>query len=307
MQLIDQDDSPETAVRPWRSVRMRLLASGLLMLFLIIALFCWHPWQPPIHVVTSINPKDGASMVWVPAGNFRMGDVISGEDIRTAFRDGGWQRGFNMLMKSMQGKPYTSNAPPHTVYLDGYWIYTYEVTVAQYRRFCVATKRAMPPAPGWGWQDTHPMVNVTWDDAIAYASWAGAALPSEAQWEKAARGTDGRVYPWGNRWDASKCCNNSNSSGSTSPVGSRPAGASPYGCQDMVGNVMEWCADWYAPYPSTLMRNPTGPPAGRWRVLRGGSWYYGSFDFDRGAVRGYYGPVYWYDVGFRCASVSPGR
>ena len=86
------------------------------------------------------------------------------------------------------------------------------------------------------------MVNVDWNDANAYAEWAGAALPTEAEWEKAARGTDGRIYPWGNDWDRTKCVNAVHS---TMPVGSIPAGASPYGCQDMAGNVWQWCADWY--------------------------------------------------------------
>ena len=157
MQLTAQKDSPETAVRPRRSVRLRLLATGLLILLLVIALFCWRPWQQRIHIVTSSNPKDGASMVWVPAGNFRMGDAISSEDIRTAFREDGWQGGLDMLIKFMRGKPYSYNAPLHTVYLDGYWIYTYEVTVAQYRRFCMATKRDMKPAPGGAGKIHNPL------------------------------------------------------------------------------------------------------------------------------------------------------
>ena len=309
MQLTAQKDSPETAVRPRRSVRLRLLATGLLILLLVIALFCWRPWQQRIHIVTSSNPKDGASMVWVPAGNFRMGDAISSEDIRTAFREDGWQGGLDMLIKFMRGKPYSYNAPLHTVYLDGYWIYTYEVTVAQYRRFCMATKRDMKPAPGGGWQDTQPITYISWDEVSAYAKWASAALPSEAQWEKAARGTDMRVYPWGNIWDDSKCCN---SGGKTSLVGSKPADISPYGCRDMAGNAREWCVDWYAPYPSTLTRNPTGPPAGTRRVLRGGSWDYNYNGIgNRSAGRSGYNPGNsgnWYNYyGFRCASVSPGR
>ena len=93
--------------------------------------------------------------------------------------------------------------PQHTVYLDDYYIYKNEVTVAQYGKFCREMGHKMPNAPHWGWQDSDPMVRVSWEDATAYAEWAGVVLPSEAQWEKAARGTDGRIYPWGNEWDKS--------------------------------------------------------------------------------------------------------
>jgi formylglycine-generating enzyme required for sulfatase activity len=181
------------------------------------------------------------------------------------------------------------------------------VTVAQYRRFCEATGRSMPDAPGWGWHDDHPIVNVSWDDARAYAKWAGVSLPTEAQWEKAARGTDGREYPWGNDWDASKCVNSvgSNSPGGTKAVGSCPAGASPYGGLDMAGNVWEWCADWYGSgyYASSPGRNPAGPASGETRVLRGGSWLYGNATLFRSANRNYLIPSLRLNyLGFRCAA-----
>jgi hypothetical protein len=135
------------------------------------------------------------------------------------------------------------------------------VTVAMYRTYCSAADVAMPSAPSWGWRDDHPMVNVSWDDAQAFCRWSGLALPTEEQWEKAARGTDGREYPWGNGWDPRRCvCSVSPiKAESTAPVGSIPAGASPYGCMDTAGNVWEWCADWY---DSTRTA----------RVLRGGAW-----------------------------------
>jgi len=130
----------------------------------------------------SVKPKHGAEMVYVPAGEFLMG--------------------------SKEGEGDDDERPQHTVYLDAYWIYKTEVTVAQYRKFCQATGRQMPEEPSvQAWTDDHPIVNVSWDDAVAYGKWAGAALPTEAQWEKAARGTDGRQYPWGNDWDAQKCVN----------------------------------------------------------------------------------------------------
>jgi len=202
-------------------------------------------------VITRINPKDGATMVYVPAGEFLMG--------------------------SKDGEGQDDERPQHKVFLTGYWIYRTEVTVAQYKKFCQATGRVMATDPPWKWQDDHPVVNVFWDDAAAYAQWANAALPTEAQWEKAARGTDSRVYPWGNDWDGEKCQNSvgGKNAGKTAPVGSMPAGASPYGCLDMAGNVWEWCADWYDAgyYKNAPARNPTGPATGTTRVLRGGSWF----------------------------------
>jgi formylglycine-generating enzyme required for sulfatase activity len=134
----------------------------------------------------------------------------------------------------------------------------------------------MPAALGWGWKEDHPIVNVSWVDAKAYCDWARVSLPTEAQWEKAARGVDGRKYPWGNEWDPGKCVNSvgGNRPGSTTSVGSILSGASPYGVLDMAGNAWEWCADWYDPnyYKMAPERNPTGPPSGQFRALRGGSW-----------------------------------
>ena len=217
------------------------------------------------------------------------------------------------LMGSKDGVGNEDEHPQHTVNLDSYYIYKNDVMVAQYRAFCTATKRDMPREPDWGWLDNHPMVNVTWDDANAYAKWAGAALPTEAQWEKAARGTDGRIFPWGNDWDATKCSNSvgANNPGKTSPVGSYPAGASPYGCLDMAGNVLQWCADWYGEdyYKKSPAKNPTGPDSGTDRVLRGGSWSGGSGEGYSSANRSnyYWGIGGWYyGVGFRCVAFSPG-
>lgn len=200
-----------------------------------------------------LNPIDGAEMVFVPAGEFTRGS--SDEDADAS----------------------SDEKPARKVYLDGYWIYKYPVTVAQYKVFCAATGREMPNEPPWGWVHNHPIVNVTWDDAAAYAVWAHASLPTEAQWEKAARGTDGRTYPWGNEWDPSRCAHSENDwgdLGSTRPVGSYKEGASPYGVMDMAGNVWEWCADWYGEdyYKSSPASNPVGPVDGIVRVVRGGSW-----------------------------------
>ena len=179
------------------------------------------------------------------------------------------------------------------------------MTVAQYRQFCTATKRDMPPEPSWKWQDTHPIVNVTWFDAKAYADWAGTALPTEAQWEKAARGTDGRLYAWGNKWSEDTSVH---SVGKTAPVGSCPTGASPYGALDMTGNVWQWCADWYDPdyYATSPLTNPPGPETGTIRVLRGGSWGFNVTEFFRVTYRNRCSPGCKYgDYGFRCVSNEP--
>ncbi|NLH98841.1 MAG: formylglycine-generating enzyme family protein [Chthonomonadales bacterium] len=227
-----------------------------------------------------MNPRDGAELVYVPAGEFIMGS------------DDGRER----------------EKPQRDVYLDAFWMYRYPVTVAQYRRFCNEMGREMPGAPGWGWLDDHPIVNVNWSDAKAYADWAGVSLPTEAQWEKAARGTDGRMYPWGDIWDSDRCrCSRfrSGDADSTAPVGSYPSGASPYGCLDMAGNECEWCADWYDAryHAQTQNHNPTGPKSGKCRVLRGGSWYNLNPNCLRAAYRYDLAPVIrGKDLGFRCAA-----
>jgi formylglycine-generating enzyme required for sulfatase activity len=265
---------------------------GLLILFsFAIANIAWSVDAPPELAketlpATKINLRDGAEMVLVPAGEFLMG---SKDDDKLAD---------------------DNEKPQHKVYLDSYYIYKTEVTVAQFRKFCHATRRkSMPEKPVWGWIDNHPIVNVSWNDAVAYAKWAEVSLPTEAQWEKAARGTDGRIYPWGNEWDVAKYLNDNNSKVGTKSVGSIPAGASPYGCQDMAGNVWEFCNDWYDPeyYKIAPLNNPMGPETGKDRVLRGGSWVSYSGGSNRGACRGYYGPgdYYYFSIGFRCASPVP--
>ena len=164
----------------------------------------------------------------------------------------------------------------------------------------------------------HPVVNVSWDEAAAYCKWLSDKtgksyrLPTEAEWEKAARGTDGRIYPWGNDWDPAKLNSAEGGARDTTPVGQySPAGDSPYGCADVAGNVWEWCADWFdekdyqrRAASRTTVKDPTGPEKGARRVLRGGS-----FDLDRRFVRAavrYLLPDYWVDFyGFRVLAASP--
>src|SRR5262249_43446944 len=149
----------------------------------------------------------------------------------------------------LMGDDDVRNNPRHTVTLSGYYIYKNLVTVAQYEKFCKATGRQMPYAPDFDpkWrQKDHPILYMSWDDAKDYCDWAGEGLPTDAQWEKAARGTDGRKYPWGDTFDSSKVwCSKrvEGDSGGTTAVGHY--GISPYGCTDMGGNVWQWSQDRY--------------------------------------------------------------
>ena len=226
------------------------------------------------------NPMPEMKMIHIPAGSFLMGTP-----------------------DSYTGAHSKNEHPQHTITLSAYTIGKYEVTVAQYRKFCKATGRQMPKEPSWGWKGNYPITHVTWNDASAFCKWAGGRLPTEAEWEKAARGTDGRIYPWGNTWDKNKCATSGAALTSRAPVGSYPRGASPYGCQDMAGNVWEWCSDWYGKtyYETSPSRNPKGPSSGDSRVLRGGSWD-NTGNGTRCACRNYYYPSdYNYYLGFRLA------
>lgn len=194
------------------------------------------------------NLKDGSVLIRIPAGEFAMG-ANDGESVEK---------------------------PVRQVTLDEYYIGQDEVTVGQFKRFCEAARRPMPPQPAWSHGDDYPVVNVSWEDAMAYCDWAGLRLPSEAEWEKAARGSDGRKYPWGNTWDASRCNSAEKGDGfdQGAPVGSFPQGVSPCGASDMAGNVSEWCRDWFFEkfYQESRNFNPTGPLKGSERVVRGGGW-----------------------------------
>ncbi len=240
-------------------------------------------------VVTKTNRIDGAEMVRVEAGNFIMGG-LGGND-------------------------------QHTVGTGAFWMYKYPVTVKQYRAFCDQTSRPMPAPPGWGWIDDHPMVNVSWFDALAYARWAGVRLPTEAEWEKAARGTDGRVLPWGNDFDTAKLQSPQDLHGyaGTAPVGHFPGNVSPYGCVDMAGNVWQWCSTRIGPYP---YRADDGREAidtqlpGERRTYRGGGFVVNSWKCDWTILhRGNYFPrekdnsgalidTIRDHIGFRCAQAA---
>lgn len=229
-----------------------------------------------------VSPKDGMVMVYVPAGEFTMGASFDHPGARD------------------------SEKPEHTVYLDAYWIDQTEVTGAMYANFLAQTGYEPSSSHSWDFAvktlpSDHPVRSMDWFGAVAYCEWAGRRLPTEAEWEKAARGTDRRQYPWGSAWVPSylSCCGQG-----TAPVGSYPQGASPYGALDLAGNVSEWVQDWIAydyyarwsPY-----RNPRGPDTGQAKIVRGGSYQSNqspTTSFWRDDVHP--GTRGW-TIGFRCA------
>jgi formylglycine-generating enzyme required for sulfatase activity len=253
------------------------------------------------HAPRRVNKKDGADLIYIPAGSFLMGD----DDNSIIDYDSKVQ-----------------NNPRHTVTLTGYYIYKNLVTVEEYKKYCRETGKQMPPAPpfdqGWS-QDDHPIVDVSWQDAMDYATWAGGTLPSEAQWERAARGKNGRKYPWGDNFDPAKLwCSKSTpgDAGSTAAVGSYGVSIDS-GCTDMAGNALEWCRDWYdenfwrgraADRPDPENQN-VGTQ--QHRVRRGGCWYNAGPLFFRSAFRSWGIPIptgginYYGYGGFRCVVAAP--
>jgi eukaryotic-like serine/threonine-protein kinase len=210
---------------------------------------------------------------------------------------------------------YPEELPQHRVELDAFWIGKYPVTNRQYQAFVRAAGQRPPDHWKKGviptGKEQHPVVYVNWEDAAAFCRWAaglpggqGVRLPSEAEWEKAARGTDGRIYPWGNTEPDAFLCNFDLNLGDTTPVGEySPGGDSPYGCADMAGNVCEWVADRYGAkyYESSPKSNPTGPSSSDSRVLRGGFWDSGSRYLRLSYRLWNYPEVCYYSNGFRCA------
>ena len=253
----------------------------------------------PIQTITT--PKDEAVMVYVPAGEFLMG--TSDADIEH----------YKEIFPLRKITRFDNERPQRTVFVDAFYIDKYEVTNKQYKKFLAETgyipKHYLDYAPYN--TSNFPAAVLEWEDAVAYANWAGKRLPTEAEWEKAARGTDGRIWPWGNEWDGTKLSGNDGTGlkdgyKETAPVGQFPQGASPYGAHDMAGNLWEWVSDWYDPNyyrTSPPNINPKGPETGDGHVLKGGGWAE-NLDFTRCANRqgGNPGSLL---RGFRCAMDAP--
>ena len=266
-----------------------------------------HPTMIPVEIQTRTTELDGAEMVFVPAGPFWMGSL---EDDSYA---------------------YQNEMPQREVTLDAFWIDRYEVTNARYAACVDAGVCKAPFAFGMFKPNSstreqyfgnpeyvnYPVIYVNWFAAQEYCTWAGKRLPTEAEWEKAARGTDGRLFPWGNKDVTGNLANLADANTNydwtiryindgfqdTSPAGNYPQGASPYGAMDMAGNVWEWVQDWYdvSYYRTAPDENPAGPDEGEYKGLRGGSWQSSNWGI-RAALRSRLEPDIAYNyIGFRCA------
>jgi formylglycine-generating enzyme required for sulfatase activity len=282
--------------------------------------------QPMAGTEGRADARDRAGMVLVSAGAFWMGTNL--EEAIGAVEE----------CKEIGIAPAACAAvveremPRHLVMLDAYLIDAFEVTNGQFNRFVAATgylttaeregagwvsrwvedEWRWTAVPGVSWRDPdgtgtpppgdHPVLQVSWHDAEAYCQWAGKRLPTEAEWEKAARGGDGRPYPWGDTWDASLA--GIGPAAHPRPVGAIQDGASPFEVHDMAGNAAEWVADWFDKdyYQTSPGSAPVGPASGHYRVVRGGSWNHSRFHL-RTTYRGREAPDSRDNrVGFRCAA-----
>ena len=225
--------------------------------------------------------RDGAMMVQIPEGEFLMGNLKT------------------------EGAPL-----PHTVYVSSFLMDKLPVTVGLFKRFAAATGRPLPPDPYWGVHDNFPVAFVRWDESKAYCEWTGGRLPTEAEREKATRGTDGRLWPWGDQpppspdravfrrvWGLE----------GNDAVGIRPIDASPYGLHDTGGNMWEFCEDWWDPnyFKSSPYKDPKGPKIGRARVVKGGSWDSRPTVLSASSRNFAYTGYREGDFGFRCAADPP--
>jgi len=284
----------------------------------IIAIFATTQTQ-----IDTFIDDHGVEMASIPEGTFEMGE-----------KEGVGYQECQKYYDDCEKSWFEGESPMHEVYLDEYAIDVYEVTNKLYAEFLNANGNKIEGGVTWmdassddthiyqsgnewivesGYSD-HPMIEVSWYGARAYCEWRGGRLPSEAEWEKAARGTTMHAYPWG---DSAPKCTLANyytgdgdfCLGSTAPVGSYPSGASLYGVLDMAGNVAEWVNDWYSSsyYSNSFSSNPLGESTGSCRVLRGGSWY-SHVNYLRVASRYYFEYPFGSNagIGFRCAASTPG-
>ena len=268
---------------------LMIVGAAVLLLAIIVTLTIWR--NPCIVSPVKVSSKDDMTLMCVRAGDFLMGSADMDPDAKD------------------------NEKPQRKVKLGTFWIDRTEVTNAMYARCvgqgaCRAPRETRSATRSSYYGDApfgnYPVVYVPWEDAQKYCAWAGRRLPTEAEWEKAARGTDGRIYPWGEEKPDNQRANFNGNTGDTTAVGTYPTGASPYDALDMAGNVWEWTADWHDEtyFQNAPARNPQGPSSGTKRVTRGGSWYY-DHTYIRAAYRGDYDPNDTNNnIGFRCA-LSP--
>ena len=317
--------APGTPVRKGGAANPKVgigIAVGLLVIALVtIAVFVLRPLfgpgsdsknglgaveASPAPEAEEFDDAYGVSMRLVPQGEFMMGIDANAALEECLNFDGKCQLDW-----------FTDEQPVRQVYLDAFYIDTFEVTNALYSA-CVKAGVCYEPTrtdsntrPDYFYNaefSNYPVIHVDWDMAQTYCGWRGAQLPSEAQWEKAARGTDGRLYPWGDKIDPKLANYSAFGAEDTIEAGDFDAGKSPYGLYDMAGNVWEWVNDWYddSYYQFAPLSNPPGPDSGQFHVLRGGSWYDTGY-LLRTSLRGRDDPTFIVDngFGFRCVRPMP--
>lgn len=311
------------SLAPWRTFQQRPVEPVVPPPAVNDEAAVWRTSSPPRRPAAGdvwVDHHSGIELVYIPSGVFRLGTSEAEAAVWTA------------RFPSDPVAWFEDQMPQCSIRLKGFWIGRVEVTNAQYAVYLENTGRSAPSywegnsvPPG---MNAFPVEGLSWDDARRYCYWAGLRLPTEWEWEKSARGPDGRAFPWGNTWGVSKCRNLSMITGQVyltlddwmkaesewrdthdphkegpTPVGSIAAGASPYGCFDMAGNVSEWCADWHKPHAySAYCGNGSGGEARDYHVFRGGSWQYGQPFFFRTASRTPHYPAGDYmSYGFRVA------
>jgi formylglycine-generating enzyme required for sulfatase activity len=292
-----------------KNVRYVMFVYGLILTFLLSA--CGTP-TPVVIVVTATSLPPTETQVVEPSPTLAPVSVdLSGPQNGTTMK---WIDG-STLAYVPAGEFIMGNggfdAPVHNVTLDGFWIYQTKVTNRMFAQ-CVAVGACSAPKkeelvysnPEYA---NHPVVGVTWDQSQTYCAWSQGQLPTEAQWEKAARGTDGNAYPWGADKPACDLLNLGSCSGTTSEVNAFSSGVSPYGLYDMAGNIFEWVSDWYGEsyYNDAPPANPTGPDSGQYRSVRGSS-FETDFNQAESAIRHFLNPSnHRRDTGFRCVVSQP--
>lgn len=254
----------------------------------------WGAGQWVLKLAPAAEKNTPEGMVYIAGGRFIMGST--GQEGKVGFQIG------------------VDEIPQRVINLAAFYVDKYEVTNSQYQKFIDATGRAAPVDPHdplyYSWvngkppagQENHPVVYVSWSDAEDYCRWSGKRLPTEEEWEKAARGSDGRAWSWGNTFDEARCNVYESSPLWTTPIGSYPEGVSPYGVYDMCGNVAEWTASWYQPYPGTrLQRASFGQ---HFKVARGGAWVLPYEPWSRATNRNLAQPPDYRhrSLGLRCAN-----